>query len=56
MAYRIKFFEKNKGDISNSSVVMTASQGDDYADLVRNRSNYNAWATSGSVDADNTSL
>ncbi len=56
MGNHIKFFEKNKGDISNTSVVATASQGDDYADLARNRSNSSAWVTSGSVDADLTTF
>jgi hypothetical protein len=50
----IKFFEKNKADLSYTAAIATASQGDEYADLARNRANTSAWVTSGSVDADNT--
>lgn len=53
---QIIFFEKNKCDYSLSDVTTTASQGSAYADYALNRSNQSAWVTSGSVDADNTSL
>lgn len=56
MAKQIVFFNKNKLDISNPNAVLTASQGNDYIDLVRNRSNLNGWITTGSVDADATNI
>ena len=56
MGSQIIFFEKNKADYSNTSVVATASQGNEYAPYVLNRSNESAWMTTGSVDADNTTL
>lgn len=56
MAKRILFLEKNKLDISMTDVTITASQGEDFVDFMRNRSNTSAWVTSGSVDADNTNF
>lgn len=56
MGNQILAFQKNKGDLSYSTVVATASQGDDYADWAINRSPRSAWITSGSVDADNTTF
>jgi hypothetical protein len=56
MAGQIIFFEKSKCDISNPNVVTTASQGDDYADYILNRNNDIKWVTTGSVDADNTTI
>lgn len=56
MGQQVKFYKKNKLDISNEVAVLTASQGNDYVDYVRNRSNESAWVTTGSVDADLTSL
>jgi len=53
---QIRFFKKSRMDLSFSQVVITASQGNDYADKVRNRSLNNGWATTGSVDADNTTF
>ena len=49
-----RFFEKNKADFSNSNVVVTASQGQDFEIFARNRSQISAWVTTESVDADNT--
>jgi len=54
MAEQIIFFNKNQADISDESVVATASQGDDYTDYALNRKNDSAWITTGSVDSDNT--
>lgn len=54
MGQQVRFFKKNKLDISNDVAVLTASQGSDYVNYVRNRSNDSAWLTTGSVDADNT--
>lgn len=56
MGAGILFFKKNNLDFSNENVVITASQGQDYVDFVRNRSNRSAWLTTGSVDADNTTF
>lgn len=54
MSYQIRFFEKSRSDLEYSIVSATASQGSTYASYALNRSNRNAWITSGSVDADNT--
>lgn len=56
MAGQIRFFEKNKADFSDMNVIVSASQGQTYADRVRDRSNNTAWVTTGSVDADNTTF
>lgn len=56
MSSTIVFADKNKLDISESEVVITASQGNDFTDFMRNRNNTSAWVTSGSVDADNTNI
>lgn len=56
MASQPIVFDKNKLDISNPNVTLTASQAQAYADSVRNRSNANAWITTDSVDADNTTF
>ncbi len=54
MSQQIRFFYKSRLDISNDVVTLTASQGNDFVNFIRNRSNRTAWATTGSVDADNT--
>jgi hypothetical protein len=56
MAQQIICLEKNKADFSYDSVVVTASQGQVTASYVQDRSNSTAWVTTGSVDADNTTL
>lgn len=56
MGQQVRFFKKNKLDISNEVAVLTASQGNDYVNYVRNRSNDSAWVTTGSVDADLTNI
>jgi hypothetical protein len=56
MAQPIVFLNKNKLDISNPNVTLTASEGQDYVDLVRNRSNTSAWVTTDSDDADLTNI
>jgi hypothetical protein len=56
MSSQIIFFQKNKADLSYENVSATASQGSAYAQYVLNRSNVSAWLTTGSVDADNTTL
>lgn len=48
--------KKNKLDISDDVVTLTASQAQDFVDFVRNRLNTSAWVTTGSVDADNTTI
>lgn len=56
MAQQIRFFEKNKADFSDEAVVLTASQGNDYAERATDRNDATAWMTTGSVDADNTTF
>lgn len=56
MGYQIRFFRKNAADIDASGVTVTASQGDDVADLALNRTTLSGWMTTGSVDADNTTF
>ena len=54
MGAQIAFYEKNKADLDAPNCVATASQGVGFEDLARNRSNDTWWATSASVDSDNT--
>ena len=56
MSGQIIFFQKSKCDISNPAVSASASQGDDYADNVLLRTRLTPWITTGSVDADATTL
>ncbi len=56
MSGQIIFFKKSKCDFSLGNVIASASQGSAYAAQVLNRSNLSAWVTTGSVDADNTTL
>lgn len=62
MSQQIRFFKKNKADLSNENVAITVSDtvatnnGQDFVDFVRNRNNTSAWVTTGSTDAANTSL
>lgn len=56
MAEQVRFFRKNKLDITNTVATLTASQGNDYTDFLRNRNNRTAWATTGSADADLTNI
>lgn len=56
MSGQIAFFKKNKADYSNGSVVVTASEGSAYAPFVQRRSNKLGWMTTGSADANNTTL
>jgi hypothetical protein len=56
MATPIRFFNKNKLDISNPNAELTASEADAYVDYVRNRSNTSYWVTTNSVDANNTNI
>ena len=56
----IKFFRKNKIDLSQPNVSITVTDsvatntGQSFADLLRNRSNNNGWQTTGSTDAAGT--
>ena len=59
----IRFFEKNKIDLSKGSLVtitvddgVASNPGQEFVDLMRNRQNDNGWATTGSSDAGNTEL
>ncbi len=54
-AQQVRFFRKSKCDYSLSPTV-TASQGSTYASKICNRSNSQSWFTTGSVDADNTTV
>lgn len=62
MAAQIRFFNKNKIDLSNTLVTITVTDavatntGQDFVDFMRNRNNTSAWLTTGSTDAANTTL
>lgn len=56
MSQQITFFQKNRADYSDTKVIATASEGNLFAPLVLNRNNTSGWGTSGSVDANNTTL
>lgn len=56
MAYPAVFFRKSYIDHTFANVTLTASQADNATDYLRDRSLFTAWMTTGSVDADNTSL
>lgn len=53
---QIAFFKINAADYTDPDVIVTASQGSTYAPFVQRRSNTIGWMTTGSVDADNTTL
>lgn len=50
------FYYKNVADYSNSIITTIASEANDLAPRVRNRSNLTSWITTGSVDANNTTF
>jgi hypothetical protein len=54
MASQPMVFKKSGCDFADSRVTATASQSSSLASMALNRSNYSAWITTGSVDADNT--
>jgi hypothetical protein len=56
MSQPIMFFKKNKADYQNPSAVVTASEGGTFAPFVQRRSNGIGWMTTGSVDANHTTL
>jgi hypothetical protein len=56
MSSPIKFFRKSRCDYEFSYVSATASNSPDTAGAVLQRSNRNGWGTSGSSDAENTTL
>lgn len=56
MAGQIIFFEKNRCDFSNESLVITATQANTYVNYLSDRSTDTAWMTTSSVDADNTTI
>ncbi len=56
MNQQIKFFDKSKCDFGDELVTTLASQGDATSARVLDRSNNTAWLTTGSVDADTTTL
>lgn len=56
MSQQIIFLKKNKADYNDSAVSVTASQASSFAPFVQRRSNEYGWMTTGSVDADNTTL
>lgn len=56
MSATILVTKKNKLDISDDVVTVTASQAQDFVDFIRNGLNTSAWVTTGSVDADNTTI
>lgn len=56
MAKQILFTRRNKLDISDTDVIVTASEGNEFVNFMRNRLNTSAWATSGTLDANNTTI
>jgi len=56
MGYQIRFYYKSRCDNSFSGVSATASEASSFAQNVLTRSNLDAWITTGSVDANNTTL
>jgi hypothetical protein len=56
MSGQLLFFRKNRADYENTGVIVTCSQGNENGDYILDRSNRTAWGTSGSVDADNTTI
>jgi hypothetical protein len=56
MASQILFFKKNYADLEYDYVTVTASEGQDLATNILNRSNRSAWATVDSTDASGTTL
>jgi hypothetical protein len=56
MSSQIIFFRKNRLDLSFDSPSIVASQGNDFVNYLRNRSLRSGWITTGSVDADNTTI
>lgn len=62
MASQIKFFNKNRLDLSIDTVALTVTDavatntGQAFVDFVRNRNNSSAWLTTGSTDAANTKI
>jgi hypothetical protein len=56
MSGQVIFFEKSKCDFSLPNVSVTATEGNDFASRVQNRSNLSSWITTGSLDANLTTL
>lgn len=58
----MKFFRKNKIDLSNSLPTFTVTDGsasntgEDFTDLMRNRNNNSGWGTTGSADDGSTTM
>lgn len=58
----IKFFKRNKIDLTNSNPTFTVTDasasdtGQDYTDLMRNRNNRSGWGTTGSADDGSTTM
>lgn len=61
-AQQIMFFKKNKIDLDNPNIIITATDviatdnGQNYVDFMRNRNLTSAYMTTGSTDAANTTL
>jgi hypothetical protein len=59
---QIKFFRRNKIDLTNTNCTLTvtdavaSSDGQSIVDFLRNRNNNSAWVTTDSTDAANTSI
>lgn len=56
MSQPIAIFRKNQADYTLSQVSATASEASSFASFVLNRNNSSAWVTTGSVDANHTTL
>lgn len=55
-ASQVIFFNKNSADFTNLGVSLTATEANTYIANVQKRSNNIGWMTSGSVDANNTTI
>lgn len=56
MATQVKFYRKNRADLTNQDVVYTASQGQATISAAFDRRNLFGWQTTGSVDSDNPTV
>ncbi len=53
---QLRFFRKNFADFEKATVSVIASEAPTLANFILQRTNRNGWGTSGSVDANNTTL
>lgn len=56
MGKQVAFFRKNKLDFAYEDVTIEASEAPDFIGYIRDRKNTTGWMTTGSVDANNTTI